>query len=824
MTSKSVSVADFESYNKWKRQQASSLDDKPCAAVIMVSNTELLFWKQEGLPWLARARCELPSREKSGNIVASYIGCLNGDKDEFYDMFKEAMHSIGIYHTCHVKCDPEHDLPSRSMKTSLENSDLVVVGGGSQDCFWENFAKMDNAGLKERIQWRYYDGAVIIAVGAAVDLCGRKTIRIDGDEICSIRTGFGFLPVIVGLERNLALSKEYKKMLDEKSESFRGWNDVDEQYEYGRGLLYGFNQTRGGQVGVGIAISSRGGLIFNIDGTLEPVRTMATEYRWNWAKESVEIAYLTPPPGSTSLLVAVSQTAGLQKWFLNKKLVEENVEKKSEYEYSLQEEEKQLRSADKYYYKMIKNGCDLAEKYKMEGNIIFKNAKQSKTSNSLLLQSLEKYKSGIKYNPMSLPLQLNMSQTLLKLEPVRAVEAFQFANNALRIASRKTKKTNKEMELVGKAWFRRGVALSYLGDEYASFAVADMEESQRIAPELTKSKIFTQLLANAHEKDKKVRENYYYQYIDQVNSLIESIGKKEPSTLCLRSKCKDDAILNSYASCDTNSFYKFEKKLFQNLNDPMFSHEERYMYEHVPPRALWLWKDLLKKEKFSNLTCLQINIHTFGSDGCTFLCKGLRNHKSLTILSLAGCYLRPEGAKALGNALAENDTLTTLDISSTGIKDRGIKWLVEEGLIVHPVLCTLMIRNIGITEKGIEYLCNEFLERKNCELEELYLDHNQLRFDSIRHISKCLKRNESLEKLSLCNNLLGSDAVIRMLKAGMKHENLKIVDLRGIKISRTTAKTVQNQLQYHRLEILLCQQNEKDDEDDSFSVWKQPFY
>merc|ERR1719199_2212794 len=45
-----------------------------------------------------------------------------------------------------------------------------------------------------------------------------------------------------------------------------------------------------------------GGMIFNNDGLLEPVRYMLQEYRWDWQSSSVKRALLMGPPRSTGLI------------------------------------------------------------------------------------------------------------------------------------------------------------------------------------------------------------------------------------------------------------------------------------------------------------------------------------------------------------------------------------------------------------------------------------------------------------------------------------------------------------------------------------------
>ena len=76
-SSKLLSVTDVESYEKWRAE--CMVEDKcPCAAIFLLADSELLFWREPGaderargersdivvMPWLQRLRCELVSHHR----------------------------------------------------------------------------------------------------------------------------------------------------------------------------------------------------------------------------------------------------------------------------------------------------------------------------------------------------------------------------------------------------------------------------------------------------------------------------------------------------------------------------------------------------------------------------------------------------------------------------------------------------------------------------------------------------------------------------------------------------------------------------------------
>eukprot|EP00971_Amphidinium_carterae_P048751 960834-Amphidinium_carterae.1 len=178
------------------------------------------------------------------------------------------MAQIGI-----VCCRQIHHPANRFELAHLEQSDLVLVSGGDRKRLWETLGTdVIGSQVAEHVKWRYLQGALVIAVGEAVSLLGEKSWYVtEGGHVIPF-TGWKIFPHIVALE-------------DE--------DDID---------LEEMVETLGGPKVVILGLGNGGGIIFNKDGLVEPVRHMVQEYRWDWRCEGVKRALLLGPPRGTGLV------------------------------------------------------------------------------------------------------------------------------------------------------------------------------------------------------------------------------------------------------------------------------------------------------------------------------------------------------------------------------------------------------------------------------------------------------------------------------------------------------------------------------------------
>lgn len=338
-------VQDWDDYKEWLKQQERK-DELPAATQIFLADTSLLHYKDPDvqLPWIHRLKCELPRRvgRLSGElpVKASYIGFGTEDSPNLYDEFKHAMAQIGV-----VLCRQIHHPPNRFEIAHLEQSDLIFVGGGNRRRLWETLGTdLASNTVAEHVKWRYLQGAVVIAVGEAMTLLGDKSwYPLEGKGVVPF-TGWKIFPHIVAPEAEGA--------------------DLEDMVE-----------QLGGAGVIIMGIHSGGGMIFNRDGLVEPVRGFASEYRWDWQSKSVKQALLIGPPRSTGLICPLYAAMRRQDG-----TSDDIGESCDVYAYSLSheeeaEEEHLFEHFDSYNSWLTTEARDEVEQLKRSGNDAFKAGK-----------------------------------------------------------------------------------------------------------------------------------------------------------------------------------------------------------------------------------------------------------------------------------------------------------------------------------------------------------------------------------------------------------------------------------------------------------------
>eukprot|EP00929_Paragymnodinium_shiwhaense_P049367 TRINITY_DN24905_c0_g1_i1.p1 TRINITY_DN24905_c0_g1~~TRINITY_DN24905_c0_g1_i1.p1 ORF type:complete len:905 (-),score=263.12 TRINITY_DN24905_c0_g1_i1:205-2919(-) len=335
-------VQDWEDYKQWKEEQEKK-DELPTAPQMFFADASLLYYKDPDvqLPWIHRVRCELPRRvgRLSGDlpVKASYIGCAAADGGASgFESFKKAVAEIGI-----VLCRHIHQPPSRFELAHLEQSDLILLDGGDRKKLWETLGTdVGSSAVAEHVKWRYLQGAVVIAIGEAMSLLGTKSWYYTGEKKSLIPyTGWKIFPHIVAPERD-----------DE---------DLEDAVE-----------ALGGAGIVILGIHNGGGMIFNKDGLVEPVRHMMQEYRWDWQSESVKQALLIGPPRGTGLICPLYAALGQGEGAEDDEFVDA-------YSYALTQEEEQDEESlcekfDEHASWLTTEAKSAAEEEKKAGNDAFK--------------------------------------------------------------------------------------------------------------------------------------------------------------------------------------------------------------------------------------------------------------------------------------------------------------------------------------------------------------------------------------------------------------------------------------------------------------------
>lgn len=202
--------------------------------IFLLADSQLLFWREEDVPFLARIRKAIEDEEPGKEIRAAYIGASNGDAPEFYDLFKAAMGEVGISQTRMIPSEPSAD----DME-AMDQAELILLAGGDTRRGWDAFQAN---GLQQKIVERYYAGALLMGVSA-----GSVQLGLKGADDQGMFDTFRLVPFVVDAhdEPNWTL---LTRVVPKAGEHVRGFG-----------------------------IPSGGGAIYHPDYSMEPVRHPVVE-------------------------------------------------------------------------------------------------------------------------------------------------------------------------------------------------------------------------------------------------------------------------------------------------------------------------------------------------------------------------------------------------------------------------------------------------------------------------------------------------------------------------------------------------------------------
>jgi cyanophycinase len=227
----------------------------PLAPLYLLADSQLLFWKSNGKLLLETAL----DQSEGDSQRAAYIGASNGDRREYYEIFAGAMQAAGINDRRQI-----YSSFSAQDREYLESAHLIVLSGGEVRSGWEVFKQ---TGMKDVILGRYAQGAVLVGISAgAVQLGRQAVIETAGSFPRELLDMFNLVPAIVDVH--------------------------DESNDWAR--LSSFIHLLEGTA-VGLGIPSGGGVIAHPDGTIEPLRRPAHEFRFSGV--GVTRSLLCPPDG-----------------------------------------------------------------------------------------------------------------------------------------------------------------------------------------------------------------------------------------------------------------------------------------------------------------------------------------------------------------------------------------------------------------------------------------------------------------------------------------------------------------------------------------------
>ena len=207
----------------------------------LLADSQLLFWKRQDRQLLEAA---LDGLARDTPLSAAYIGASNGDRPEFYGIFKAAVDAIGITNRRMINSSFGAD-----DRAFLERAQLIVLAGGDVRLGWNTFEK---TGMKDVILGRYAHGAVLVGISAGAVQLGRygivETPESPATELLDV---FKLVPVVIDTH--------------------------DERAEWAR-LSHTIHLLAGAATGLGIP--SGGGVIVHSDTTIEPLRLPVHEFRF----------------------------------------------------------------------------------------------------------------------------------------------------------------------------------------------------------------------------------------------------------------------------------------------------------------------------------------------------------------------------------------------------------------------------------------------------------------------------------------------------------------------------------------------------------------
>lgn len=152
--------------------------------IYLLSDSQLLFSRDStGQYFLASVTDDIGKT----NVKAVYIGWSNGDRPEFYELFKEGMSNLQI-----TDCYMISSEFTATDKQNLKQADLILLAGGDVKAGWE---KLSETGAIEIIKEKYASGAVLIGISAgAIQLGYRVPFEADNESVEMMK----LVPYIIG--------------------------------------------------------------------------------------------------------------------------------------------------------------------------------------------------------------------------------------------------------------------------------------------------------------------------------------------------------------------------------------------------------------------------------------------------------------------------------------------------------------------------------------------------------------------------------------------------------------------------------------------------
>lgn len=225
----------------------------PIKPIYLLADSQLLFWKPEGVPWLQTVRDQLDKDQPK----AAYIGASNGDLPEFFSIFEGAMEQVGITDCRMIYADYQSE-----DRVFLKEADLILLAGGDVGQGWR---VIEQTGMSQDIIHKYYDQTVLMGISAGAVQLGLRgwSGEMPEHEDDTFET-FKLIPYVLDAHDEANHWERLKRLV---------------------GIADDFTR--------GLGLPTGGGMIYHPDHTLEPIRHALTEM--SGSKEEVAQNLLFPP-------------------------------------------------------------------------------------------------------------------------------------------------------------------------------------------------------------------------------------------------------------------------------------------------------------------------------------------------------------------------------------------------------------------------------------------------------------------------------------------------------------------------------------------------
>ena len=145
--------------------------DIPLRPIYLFADSQLLFWKEQDVPFLESLRLQVRQERPS----AAYIGASNDDMLDLYSLFEGAMEGVGI-DECRMIRTFGGNLSAED-REFLQQADLVLLAGGDAERGWQLITQ---TGLNEILVQRYTQGAVLIGTSALLRALPARSVGCAG--------------------------------------------------------------------------------------------------------------------------------------------------------------------------------------------------------------------------------------------------------------------------------------------------------------------------------------------------------------------------------------------------------------------------------------------------------------------------------------------------------------------------------------------------------------------------------------------------------------------------------------------------------------------